>query len=523
MSVLSLDDELRTMSSLYSSYRIELLDISDEITAIFTDFLKKYAFDFDLTYQNSAYPGFYFTFSPRVKSVESFSEKLVRSSEVLSLLNQSEEHKLAFLHSADDLLGLKILGELEADVISIFSLISSREKYLNDKGISFHSSFALQPVSMKNGLEIFKLNCTYNNGQKDFPFELQIKSKLLSAWGDMEHSIFYKDYSGTAIRTSIQRVMNDVGKSLHSLDALLFSIRGSNKDYLNQRDYLQFLERIQNCFSEEVQKYMGTKQNFDLNKIVSLLYNFDNIDKKKESFSFDSLIIPELTISDTSNEEQKLRIFLELKKFSIPIRILEFIYTVYMDNMYEDDESKRSKIHVSNLTVFLEEYKKVIIRTKSNVKFLEELINNNRLNEVFDFIFINSKNEDVLFLSNNYKHILQFFSYIDSQFSEEVGDIEDFNEDFLVPGLDAPKRQDNSVYYNLVKLLSLYVFEKKSMNDSEDLFTKEEFNELKEKHKEVAKLFEFFLEEVGINTENEYEQIIIQFANLNSWVGSEEE
>ncbi|RHB45761.1 hypothetical protein, partial [Exiguobacterium sp. AM39-5BH] len=161
MVTLSLDDNLSSISSLYRGIRSDLVDISTEIQVVFNNLLRSKASDYGLTYVNSAYPGYYFSFSPRVKEEESLEEKLVRSGQLLYLIEKSDEQILIDLYNMNDLIGIKILGELEEDVSSIVKLIRDNQSILLDQGITFLSNFSEKPVPMKNGLDIFKYNCSY--------------------------------------------------------------------------------------------------------------------------------------------------------------------------------------------------------------------------------------------------------------------------------------------------------------------------------------------------------------------------
>lgn len=534
MSSLQLDEELDSISALYDHHRVSFTEITLEIVSIFKELLESKSEEFKLTYNNSAYPGYYFSFSSRVKTVKSFKEKLVRSNDVLKFMDLTlDEDKEKLLKSLDDLIGIKILGELEEDVTSICSLISSNLNWLSSKGIQIDTDMDSLPVQMKNGIDIFKMSCSFKKDDQTFLFELQVKSKLLSAWGDMEHSIFYKDYSGSAIKSSIQKVMNDVGRNLLSLDALLYSIRSSNKDYLKQRESILFLEHVQKLFMTPIKKYMNTTQNFDLNKIVGLLYRFDSIDKKKETFEFPESVLTHVESKDLGPNEKSLNIFINLKRTSISIRILEYIYTSYFVNSesYSEkvtDDQNYLELQKNVLNRFLDEYKKIVINEKSNFENVDAMYNNDKINELFDFIFINGNNDEILFLSNKYIYIFAFFMYISTEYADFAED-NNLGPQFKADGMEMlnDTSEGSEFYYTLVKMFALYVFSEGS-KDIKPFLTKEECDELNENHDNIKNISKKILSEKIDDKKHdlnsiEYKKLITKFVNSNFPIGSEEQ
>ena len=76
---------------------------------------------------------------------------------------------------SDDIIGIKILTELEDDCKKVISLL--KDKYLmlfNDKRKLYLDLDDLekQPIRMRNGLEFYKIKGIY---AESFKFELQIK------------------------------------------------------------------------------------------------------------------------------------------------------------------------------------------------------------------------------------------------------------------------------------------------------------------------------------------------------------
>lgn len=540
MVTLSLDDNLSSISSLYRGIRSDLVDISTEIQVVFNNLLRSKASDYGLTYVNSAYPGYYFSFSPRVKEEESLEEKLVRSGQLLYLIEKSDEQILIDLYNMNDLIGIKILGELEEDVSSIVKLIRDNQSILLDQGITFLSNFSEKPVPMKNGLDIFKYNCSYTKtvDGKEFIylFELQIKSKLLSAWGDMEHRIFYKDYMGTAVRNSVQQLMNKVGSNLKSIDSLLHTIRISNSNYLLEKEFYLFMEDIQKIFTKQLKVYLKTSKNFNLNQIVTILFEFMDVRKSVEDKSlfdvnFESIVIPEITEMILQDNYKYLDLFNKLKKYSFNVRILEYIYTSSVYFKYESnkinndiliDQQDDFKIYAQILYDFLEEYKIIVLKKYSDFSIDELYEEESYLNDIFNFIFANSKSEDVLLLSNKYKLVLDFYSNFKATYNTEFEDV--FEESMMVPGIeqgtvDISHREN---YYLITKLFALYVFERET--DFSHYLSEDLANFFRDENEQILDFMKLVHDNIktdnSIKPDSKLEEEVIKFTNQNSLLGS---
>lgn len=537
LSIATLDDHLFSVSSLYESIRSDLVSKSKDIGKIFNLLLRSEASAYSLTYVNSAYPGYYFSFSNRVKTVESLEEKLVRSGQILHMIDKKEEDLIKDFSDMDDLIGIKILGEVEQDVKSIFKCLRENKTFLESKGIFLLSDLTEQPDTMKNGLEIFKINCEYKFKEgslsRSYLFELQIKSKLLSAWGDMEHRIFYKDYLGSAVRNSVKELMNKVGFNLKSIDDLLYSIRISNSNYLLEKDFYLFMEDVQYLFIEELKKYLKIQQNFDLHKPTALLFEFNNIDKTKKDINFDNLSIPLIDESILNDEYIYLKVFENLKKYSFNIRILEFLYTAYVFDKYQQDSPlikhnilinnslNEKVIHASILFDFVEEYKRIIFDKFLDVSVDDQDEDQEYLNNLIHKVFEKASSEKVLMLSEHYSYIFDFYKIFKNKYYENVK--EKPTRKVNIPGIeqfDIPQNHQIN-YYLIIDYFAFFVFqnpeERKNFLDELDPdiveFLKNEFMG-------VSEVMSGIRDDVSQN--EKLHELVVQFINLNSLSGSDE-
>jgi len=232
----------------------------------------------------------YFSLVHRIKEPDSLKEKFYRGNLLqenfktykfksgAEVYRQRNDVKKTF-RKCDDLIGVKILTDLNEDCKKVISILRSNESYLNDQRITLNKEdLAAQPTIMKNGLEIYKIKGEFN---ADYSFELQIKSKIVSAWGDMEHSIFYKDYFISPVRETTQATMNHIGKLLYQIDDFLLSVRNANKEFRSNSDVISFLSWFDEKYSQNISKKLGGI-GFKIDSISEALYYIKTNNKIKE-------------------------------------------------------------------------------------------------------------------------------------------------------------------------------------------------------------------------------------------------
>ncbi|MCW3109385.1 MAG: rela/spot domain protein, partial [Segetibacter sp.] len=226
------------------------------ISKRFEALLNAKAHEFNLITRNSIRNVPYFSIVGRVKEKDSFHEKLIRGNLIYSFLRKqnfrSKEDILIkrtlvrklITQVADDIIGIKIVTEVEEDCKNVINLLkfvynenlgNKKDLYLNPDELDN------QPLTMRNGLEYYKISGTYKSSIK---FELQIKSKLLSVWGDMDHAMFYKDYSVSPIRENVKEAMVHLGNIIKQIDSFLLQIRQSGNTFSQNREVITFTEEL---------------------------------------------------------------------------------------------------------------------------------------------------------------------------------------------------------------------------------------------------------------------------------------
>lgn len=420
----SIEDKIKGINLVSDRFN----DLRDEFTLnqlnivnILKILIDKYASDYSLTKDNSVRKLKFYSVIFRVKEKDSFSEKLIRNNDynifqdnLIDLENIDEPTLKNKIKEIDDLIGIKVLTDLNIDSINMFKLISSSNfiKEAKDKGIVINSTdLSKQPVRMKNGLNIFKLRCKYET----WNFELQIKSKLESAWGDMEHAIFYKDYKITPVRDLAQQSMIHIGKLLIQIDEFLQEIREANDNFTINSKIILFINDFEKNYATKVADVLNGI-NYNFKKIASLSFNINNngtnlLENKNLKIKHLALDCPKYSdyIMDR-NKDFDLQIFESILLSTFDDEItedniehnLDIFFKIIIDSyakfILENNVVQEEDLAIRYTTLFFEtcinnNCKEFILNTKNvfdhinNIKLIEEIIEvlgleNERIEEI---------------------------------------------------------------------------------------------------------------------------------------------
>lgn len=329
---------------------IEIKNLLELILNNNTDLLKN---TFNLIHFNSGYVGRYYKVLSRVKSGESLGEKLVIKDDLLSILDKypdgkEEDIKKELLKIYKDLIGIKILGDLQIDVDNLLDFLKeNKHKFIYEDTYIEFLAIEEQPVSMKNGKNIIKIDAIYHksNPSMNYNFELQIKNQLLSAWGDMEHQQFYKNNKFSPIRKSHEPIMQNVGDLLSQIDNLLLSVRESEKEYNEKGDYWDFNKKIEQKYNVALENVFGFNVN---NKINDLIKTFNQLEKivspNYKDLNYDLVnFIHTCQIEDDLIKDTFIKRYLDFKKLKLKLRVFEAITITWYSEIIDDDISLNSE------------------------------------------------------------------------------------------------------------------------------------------------------------------------------------
>jgi ppGpp synthetase/RelA/SpoT-type nucleotidyltranferase len=276
------------------TFQTELSDVLGKLIKRFTLILSKHAEQYELTTSNSVRDIKYYSVLGRIKEADSFHEKMIRGNLINSFLkahrftskaeiSRSRKRVQTIIKNiSEDIIGVKILTELEEDCKNVISILRDKHSSLfSDKRDIYLDPQDLenQPIKMRNGLEFYKIRGIF---KETFKFELQIKSKLLSVWGDMDHSMFYKDYSVSPLRDNVKESMVNLGRLIFQVDKFLLQIRNAEQNFSKNREVIDFIDK----FSEQYSQLLKKKLRFgyrleDISEFLFYLYK--NLPKRKQA------------------------------------------------------------------------------------------------------------------------------------------------------------------------------------------------------------------------------------------------
>lgn len=252
------------------------------------------------------------TISGRSKDANNIAEKIYRKNYMMKYNNAEE-----FIKDLPDGIGVRIVCLLNQDEVKIYKHLIDRmpdkrkienKSFRYRKGGNFLVCTENQPEKQKNNLDIYRMDCIWDENGKSVRVELQIKSLTNYFWGEIEHSLFYKNYDFTIGNDFYRGLMENIHNELKNIDIELALL----ENHIKKNEHNQILEirqisasMISHKFSEYIQKIVGCK--IDLRESFMLLTDMhfgissdlkDNLDK------FNSLIDKlDKAKTDTIDEE----------------------------------------------------------------------------------------------------------------------------------------------------------------------------------------------------------------------------
>lgn len=166
------------------------------------------------------FPGI--TISGRLKDASKLPEKIYRK----NYINKYESPDL-FIDDLPDGIGIRVICLMKNEEDRIYSILKER---LTRSVVIFSKEFcgideenifidlSNQPERQKNNLEIYRMDAVYMNGVELVRIEIQIKCLTHYFWGELEHSLFYKNYDYTMSNNFYADLMKNINSSLENLD-----------------------------------------------------------------------------------------------------------------------------------------------------------------------------------------------------------------------------------------------------------------------------------------------------------------
>lgn len=184
------------------------------------------------------------TIHGRVKGAKSLREKILRKG-----YYKNYENGKTIIDELPDLIGVRIQCLLNQEEKSAYELLQNKRMSLDEaefsvfqtgKGARMALLLKNQPEKQKNGHDIYRIEGRYNASGQTEPvhFELQIKSMVHSFWGELEHSMFYKNYdyfiSQKILTQSMDNILAELDLIDREMEGLQNNFSRSKTDRINE-------------------------------------------------------------------------------------------------------------------------------------------------------------------------------------------------------------------------------------------------------------------------------------------------
>ncbi|WP_203247777.1 hypothetical protein [Sporosarcina beigongshangi] len=412
-----------TLKSKLDNVAIEITELIEKLIDIKVSNPDEY----NLTHNNSGYLGRYYKVVSRVKSGESLGEKLVKKDALLEIKKEIEFTNIDAIvddlkNRYSDLIGIKVLGDLKIDVNNILKLIQdNKNKFINNdssKYITFEN-IEKQPDTMTNGSEIIKIDCTYHNDSEKHKFELQIKSQLTSAWGDMEHQQFYKNNKFSPVRKAHEPIMQDVGKLIEQLDTLLLSIRISENTYQINEEYWGFTSDIQNEFSKMLIDLFEVSVDAIIPQVSKLLFIlFGIVDPNKDNYNLELDILGDIESGRFNNidygNDNFIYNFVNFRQVRFKLKIIESIMLVWYSSKTQVNTSEENYIE------FIKWYFQMYLKMIEGMYEIDTEDEEVPFSPIFYNAINKAKSESCYIEPDNFNEVVEYYKFTKDAYIEWI-------------------------------------------------------------------------------------------------------
>lgn len=206
---------------------------------------------------------FYINTTSRIKSEDSIREKLLRNNYYYIY----SDYKKA-IENLPDLIGIRIECRFIDDEKKIFNVISNNFNVKMEDGFyrsELNSNIELQlgekqPKIQKNGFEIYKIDGRYVLDKEHFiNFELQIKSLVNIFWGEIDHSVLYKNFNYMVTEDFVRSIMFSIKSNLTMVDNQLQNVYNHLKNVENKSNFDSSKIQLKSIISKMVHDLYSVK------------------------------------------------------------------------------------------------------------------------------------------------------------------------------------------------------------------------------------------------------------------------
>lgn len=227
----------------------------------------------------------------RIKDISSLPEKIYRKNYFYKF-----NEPVDLINNLPDLIGVRILCLLNNEEEEIYNelkvqyknikVFEQKDYFFCDESPAFFLALNNQPESQKNGEAIYRISGKWKDEDNEINFELQIKSMVHYFWGELEHLLFYKNYSALLSQGFYSQYMQEINGELENLDKQLTllkkQIKKSNADTIKEIREIACFMLFKNYYPE-VERRIACK--IDLRESFELLNDvyFENYGSQEQN------------------------------------------------------------------------------------------------------------------------------------------------------------------------------------------------------------------------------------------------
>lgn len=167
--------------------------------------------------------------SGRNKGKTSLREKIYRK----NYFNKYSDAK-EFLDMLSDGIGIRIvclLIENEKDILNyLFKTLPNKyiwnnEEFFYEEGKNVYINLTDQPQRQKNEFYIYRMDALWIDEKTTVRMEIQVKSLTHLLWGEVEHSLFYKNYDYVMSNDYYSNLMKSINIELENIDLQISTLQ----------------------------------------------------------------------------------------------------------------------------------------------------------------------------------------------------------------------------------------------------------------------------------------------------------
>ena len=389
----------------------------------------------------------------RVKKEDSIKEKILKQNYYIKCKDVEEVFNLF-----PDLIGVRIECRFNENEKDLYEYLKRLFYYKDEEGYCY-SKYDMrirlnldqpQPQKQKNGFEIYKIDAIFvEKYDMKINFEVQIKSMVNVFWGEVDHSILYKNSNYVMTEDLIRDVMYSIKNNLTIIDKQLNSVYKkmmtveSNEDDATRQQFKSIITKmIHDGYMLKLKYNLGFV--IDMRNIANVVsdYLFSIMDVLEKKQYEERLIDILNKVNAISNKPIS---FGELYDFS-DMEFGDYIHTSFaqgLNSRLDKDFNWNFCLSIlfalddrENNEIFMDFVYYVIYSIK---KVIEKEISNCNINQTYQDILTDKlMKESIKYLSESYninnfsQNSFEIIGEIVEEFVKDVESVEDIEKlDFL--------------------------------------------------------------------------------------------